>query len=89
MVLLIKVFLSKWLLLIPYKNKSTYSVRKKNGTYGGIPPKCLKLAVNESPPIITPTGNEEVVSSSMVPESLKLADVTPVSKKSELTLVSN
>ena len=25
---------------------------KKNDTYGGIPPKCLKLAVNESAPII-------------------------------------
>ena len=26
---------------------------KKNDTHGGIPPKCLKLAVNESAPIIT------------------------------------
>ena len=54
---------------------------KKNGTHGGIPPKCLKLAANESAPIITNIWNEEVVSSSMFPESLKLADVTPVYKK--------
>ena len=53
------------------------------------PSKCLKLAVNESAPIITSICNEEVVSSSMFPESLKLADVTPVYKKSEPTLVSN
>ena len=26
---------------------------KKNETHGGISPKCLKLAVNESAPIIT------------------------------------
>ena len=54
---------------------------KKNGTHGGIPPKCLKLAANESAPIITNIWNEEVVSSSMFPQSLKLADVTPVYKK--------
>ena len=62
---------------------------KKNGTHGGIPPKCLKLAANESAPIITNIWNEEVVSSSMFPQSLKLADVTPVYKKSDPTLVSN
>ena len=62
---------------------------KKNGTLVGIPPKCLKFAINESAPIITNIWNEEVVSSSMFPESLKLADVTPVYKKSDPTLVSN
>ena len=62
---------------------------KKNGTHGGIPPKCLKLAANESAPIITNIWNEEVVSSSMFPESLKLADETPVYKKNDPTLVSN
>ena len=51
---------------------------KKNGVHGGIPPKCLKLAVNESASIITNIWNEEFVSSSMFPESVKLADVTPV-----------
>ena len=54
---------------------------KKNGTHGGSPPKCLKLATNESAPIITNIWNEEVVSSSMFPQSLKLANVTPVYKK--------
>ena len=53
------------------------------------PPKCLKLAVNESAPIITNIWNEEIVSSSMFPQSLKLADVTPVYKKSDPTLVLN
>ena len=62
---------------------------KKNGTHGGIPPKCLNLAVNESAPMITNIWNEEVVSSSMFPESLKLADETPVYKKNDPTLVSN
>ena len=62
---------------------------KKNGTHGGNPPKYLKLASNESAPIITNIWNEEVVSSSMFPQSLKLADVTPVYKKSDPTLVSN
>ena len=51
---------------------------KKNGTHSGIPPKCLKLAVSKSASIITNIWNEEVVSSSMFPQSLKLADVTPV-----------
>ena len=54
---------------------------KKNGTDGRIPPKCLKVAVNESAPMITNIWNEQVVSLSMFPESLKLVDVTPVSKK--------
>ena len=62
---------------------------KKNSTQDGIPPKCLKLAVNESAPILTNIWNEEVVSSFMFPESLKLADVTPIYKKSNPTLASN
>ena len=62
---------------------------KKNGTHRGIPPKCLKLLVNESAPITTNIWNEEVVSSSMFSESLKLADVTQVCKKSDPILVLN
>ena len=62
---------------------------KNNDTHVGVPPKCLKLAINESIPIITNIWDEKVVSSSMFPESLKLADVTPVYKKSEPTLLSN
>ena len=62
---------------------------KKNGTDGGIPPKCLKLAVNESAPNTTNNWNEKVVSSFMFPESLKLANVTPVYKKGGSALVSN
>ena len=54
---------------------------KKNDTHGGIPQKYLKLVVSESAPIMTNIWNEEVVSSSIFPESLKLADVTPVYKK--------
>ena len=42
------------------------------------PPQCLKLAVNESAPIIKNIWNQEVVTLSMFPESRKLADVTPV-----------
>ena len=53
------------------------------------PPKHLKLAANESAPIITNIWNEEVVLSSMFPQSLKLADVTPVYKKSDQNLVLN
>ena len=41
---------------------------KKNGTDGRIPPKCLKVATNESAPIITNIWNEQVVSLSMLPE---------------------
>ena len=62
---------------------------KRNGMHGGISPNCLKLAVNKSVPIITNIWNEEVASSSMFPESLKLPDLTPVYKKSNPTLVSN
>ena len=53
---------------------------KKNGTPRGIPPppQCLKLAVNESAPIIKNIWNQENVTLSMFPESRKLADVTPV-----------
>ena len=54
---------------------------KKNGTHGGTPLKCLKLAVNESDPIITNIWNEEVISSSTFPESLNLAVATPAYKK--------
>ena len=56
---------------------------KKNDTHGGIPPKCLKLVINESVPIITNIWNEEVVLSSMFLESLKLADVMLVYKKKQ------
>ena len=59
----------------------------KNDTNGGIPPKCPKLAINESAPIITNIWNEEFVSSSMFPQSLKLANVMPVYQKSNPTLV--
>ena len=68
---------------------------KKNGTHGGMPPhppppsKCLKLVVNESAPNTTSIWNEEVVSSSMFPGSLKLVDVKPIYKKPDPTLVSN
>ena len=62
---------------------------KKNGMHGGILPKCLKLAANESAPIIANIWNEEVVLSSRFPQPLKLADVTPVDKKRDPTLVSN
>ena len=62
---------------------------KKNDKHGGIPPKCLKVAAIESAPILTNICNREVVSSSMFSESLKLADVMPVYKKSDLTQVSN
>ena len=41
---------------------------KKNSTQDGIPPICLKLAVNESAPILTNIWNEEVVSSFMFPD---------------------
>ena len=55
---------------------------KKNGTPRGIlpppPRQCLKLAVNESAPIIKNIWNQEVVTLSMFPEPRKLADVTPV-----------
>ena len=54
---------------------------EKNGAHGGIPPKSLKLVVNQSAPIITNIWIEEVVSSAMFPESLNLADVPPVYKK--------
>ena len=53
-------------------------LNSENDTHGGIPPKCLKLALNESAPIITNIWNDEVVSSPIFPESLKLADVTLV-----------
>ena len=56
---------------------------KKNDTHGGITPKCLKLVINESVPIITNIWNEEVVLSSMFLESLKLADVMLVYKKKQ------
>ena len=53
------------------------------------PPKCLKLVVSESAPITRNIWNEEIVSSSMFPESLKLSYVMAVYKKSGPTLVSN
>ena len=40
-----------------------------------------KPSLKESAPIITKIWNEEVVASSMFPESLKLADVMSVYKK--------
>ena len=36
---------------------------KKNDTHGGIAPKCLKLAVNKSAPVIANIWNGEVVCS--------------------------
>ena len=61
---------------------------KKNSMHSGISPKCLKLAVNESAPIITNIGMRKLYRCPCS-LSLKLADFTPVQKKSDPTLVSN
>jgi len=62
---------------------------KKNGTHGGIPSKCLKLASEESSPYLTNIWNDEVVVNSTFPNELKLADVSPIFKKNDSTLSKN
>ena len=62
---------------------------KKKGTFAGIPSKILKLANEESSKSLTEIWNRKIVSESLFPEELKLADVTPVFKKNDSTKVQN
>jgi len=56
---------------------------KKNGTFKGIPSKCLKTGSEECKEYLANVWNEEIVAQCHFPDELKLADVTPIFKKND------
>ena len=62
---------------------------KKQGNFGGIPAKCLKMGSEECCAYLTRVWNEEVVAKCTFSNDLKRADVTPIFKKSDSTATKN
>ena len=62
---------------------------KKAGTHQNIPTKIFKLASNICSESLLKIWNNEIVGKSSFPNKLKLADVTPIFKKDDATLVKN
>ena len=62
---------------------------KKQGNFGGIPAKCLKMGSEECCAYLTRVCNEEVVANCTFSNDLKRADVTPIFKKSDSTATKN
>ena len=63
--------------------------QNKSTTYKGIPAKALKLALDESNEFLVKVWNEEILVSSLFPNALKLADVTPAFKKDDKLQAKN
>ena len=62
---------------------------KKNGIFGNIPPKFLKEVPDVCAPALNDIWNNEVITQKCFPNNLKLADVTPVFKKEDASLLKN
>ena len=61
----------------------------KKGTFNNIPSSILKLTSIECSDHLSSVWNEEIIGQNKFPDNLKLADVTPVYKKSNPTLAKN
>ena len=61
----------------------------KGGTFGGIPTNCLKGVSDVSATFLNSAGNNEVLKGLKFASGLKLADIVPVFKKDDSTLVKN
>ena len=62
---------------------------KKQGTVGNIPTVRLKEMSGVCDPFLVKIWNEEIIDQKKFPENLKLADVTPIFKKDDVTCVKN
>ena len=62
---------------------------KKNGTFGNIPTKLLKEVSDICSPALNDIWNNEIITQKSFPNNLKLADVTPVFKKEDTSLLEN
>ena len=58
------------------------------GTFGNIPTKLLKEVSDICAPALNDTWNKEITQQSF-PNNLKLADMTPVFKKEDASLLKN
>ena len=63
--------------------------RTKNGTFGDIPSKCLKLSSNEIALHLLYTWNHQIIDQNVFQSLLKLTGVTPVFNKGDPTSVKN
>ena len=61
----------------------------KSGTFGGIPTNCLKCISDISAKFLKSVWNNEVLKDLKFASGLKLADIVPVFKKDDSTLVKN
>ena len=62
---------------------------KKNGTFGNIPTKLLNEVSDICAPALNDIWNNEIITQKCFPNNLKLADVTPVFKKEDASLLKN
>ena len=62
---------------------------KKNGPFGNIQTKLLKDVCDICAPALNDIWNNEVITQKCFPNNLKLADVTPVFKKEDASLLKN
>ena len=62
---------------------------KKNGIFGNIPTKRLKEVSDIYAPVLNDIWNNEIITQKRFPNNLKLADVTPVLKKEDASLLKN
>ena len=73
-----------------YLSKYTTALNnKKNGTFGNIPTKLLKEVSDICSPALNDIWNNEIITQKSFPNNLKLADVTPVFKKEDASLLKN
>ena len=63
--------------------------RTKNGTFGNIPAKIVKDTSDICCPFLTDIWNKEIIEDKIFDSKLKLADVTPIYKKKDRTIVDN
>ena len=69
--------------------ETTVLNNKKNGTFGNIPTKLLNEVCDICAPALNDIWNNEIITQKCFPNNLKLADVTPVFKKKDASLLKN
>ena len=62
---------------------------KKTGTFKNIPSRRIKYVLDLCSPVLANIWNEKILLNRSFPENLKLADVSPIFKKKDKTLVEN
>ena len=69
--------------------ETTVLNNKKNGTFGNIPTKLLNEVSDICAPALNDIWNNEIITQKCFPNNLKLADLTPVLKKEDASLLKN